>query len=231
MPPPIITGLARANKNDIDKAWEAVQGAVRPRIHTFIATSDIHMEHKLRMSRDEVLETVGDMVQYARSLCQDVEFSPEDAGRSDPEFLVQVLERGDSGRRHHARTSPTPSATRRRRIWRADPLSARERAGRQGCDLQRALPQRPGAGHRQHAGRIAQRRASGGGDRQRHRRASRQHQPGRSGDGALCARPHLRPGYKHCHVRDPPRQRHGQPLHGHGDPAQQGHCGRQCLCT
>jgi 2-isopropylmalate synthase len=89
--PPTIAGLARANKADIDKAWEAVQGAVRPRIHTFLATSDIHMAHKLRMSRDEVLETVGDMVQYARSLCQDVEFSPEDAGRSDPEFLVRVL--------------------------------------------------------------------------------------------------------------------------------------------
>lgn len=90
--PPIIAGLARANKNDIDKAWEGVQGAIRPRIHTFLATSDIHMEHKLRMSRDEVLETVGDMMQYARSLCQDVEFSPEDAGRSDPDFLVKVLE-------------------------------------------------------------------------------------------------------------------------------------------
>jgi len=90
--PPIVAGLARANKNDIDKAWDAVQGAVRPRIHTFLATSDIHMEHKLRMSRDDVLETVGDMVQYASSLCQDVEFSPEDAGRSDPEFLVRVLE-------------------------------------------------------------------------------------------------------------------------------------------
>jgi 2-isopropylmalate synthase len=90
--PPIVAGLVCANKNDIDKAWEAVQGAVRPRIHTFLATSDIHMEHKLRMSRDDVLETVGDMVQYASSLCQDVEFSPEDAGRSDPDFLVQVLE-------------------------------------------------------------------------------------------------------------------------------------------
>ena len=88
--PPIIAGLARANKNDIDKAWEAVQGAVRPRIHTFLATSDIHMQHKLRMSPNEVLETVGDMVQYARSLCENVEFSPEDAGRSDPEFLVKV---------------------------------------------------------------------------------------------------------------------------------------------
>ena len=89
--PPIIAGLARANKGDIDKAWEAVQGAVRPRIHTFLATSDIHMQHKLRMSPNEVLETVGDMVQYARSLCENVEFSPEDAGRSDPEFLVKVL--------------------------------------------------------------------------------------------------------------------------------------------
>ncbi len=90
--PPSIAGLARANKNDIDKAWEGVKGAVRPRIHTFLATSDIHMQHKLRMSRDDVLETVGDMVQYARHLCQDVEFSPEDAGRSDPDFLVKVLE-------------------------------------------------------------------------------------------------------------------------------------------
>jgi 2-isopropylmalate synthase len=89
--PPTIAGLARASKNDIDRAWEAVQGAVRPRIHTFLASSDIHMEHKLRMSRNDVLETVGDMVQYARTLCSDVEFSPEDAGRSDPEFLVQVV--------------------------------------------------------------------------------------------------------------------------------------------
>ncbi len=89
--PPTIAGLARANRADIDKAWEAVRPAVRPRIHTFLATSDIHMQHKLRMTRDEVLETVGDAVQYARSLCDDVEFSPEDAGRSDPEFLVRVL--------------------------------------------------------------------------------------------------------------------------------------------
>jgi 2-isopropylmalate synthase len=89
--PPIVAGLARANKNDIDKAWEAVKGAVRPRIHTFLATSEIHMQHKLRMTPDQVLETVGDMVQYAASLCKDVEFSPEDAGRSDPVFLVRVL--------------------------------------------------------------------------------------------------------------------------------------------
>ena len=65
--------------------------ARRPRIHTFLATSDLHLQHKLRMSRDQVLEAVRMSVRYARSLCADVEFSAEDASRSDPEFLIQVL--------------------------------------------------------------------------------------------------------------------------------------------
>ncbi len=90
-PPPVICGLARAVKGDIDKAWEAVKGAARPRIHLFLATSDIHMQYKLKMTRQQVLETVRGMVAYAHSLCADIEFSPEDAGRSDPDFLDQVL--------------------------------------------------------------------------------------------------------------------------------------------
>src|SRR5512136_1204934 len=89
--PPIICALARASRNDIDKAWEAVKHAARPRIHTFLATSEIHMRYKLKMDREQVLERVIEMVSYARSLCQDVEFSPEDAGRSDPQFLYLVL--------------------------------------------------------------------------------------------------------------------------------------------
>ena len=89
---PIICGLARASKTDIDKAWEGVQNAKHPRIHTFIATSEIHMKFKLKMERDEVIKRVTEMVGYAHSLCEDVEFSPEDAGRSDPEFLYIVLE-------------------------------------------------------------------------------------------------------------------------------------------
>lgn len=88
---PIITGLARANRGDIAKCWDAVSQARFPRIHTFLATSDIHLEHKLKMSRAEVIARVREMVGYASSLCGDVEFSPEDAGRSDPAFLVQVL--------------------------------------------------------------------------------------------------------------------------------------------
>jgi 2-isopropylmalate synthase len=89
--PPVICGLARTTPSDIEKAWEAVQPAASPRIHTFLATSEIHMQHKLRMSREQVVQRVREMVSYARSLCEDVEFSPEDAGRSDPEFLYYVL--------------------------------------------------------------------------------------------------------------------------------------------
>ncbi len=88
---PIITGLARTHKGDIDKAWEAVAPAAKPRIHTFLATSDIHMERKLRMSREEVVARTREMVAYAKAYCDDIEFSPEDAGRSDPDFLIEVL--------------------------------------------------------------------------------------------------------------------------------------------
>ena len=89
---PVICGLARAAKGDIKACAEAVAPAVRRRIHTFIATSDIHLKHKLRKSRAEVLEITAEMVAYARSLVDDVEFSCEDAGRSDPEYMHQVIE-------------------------------------------------------------------------------------------------------------------------------------------
>ncbi len=89
--PMVITGLARANKQDIQRAYDAVKAAPRHRIHTFLATSDIHLKHKLNMDREECIEQVIESVTFAHSLCGDVEFSPEDAGRSDPDFLVQVL--------------------------------------------------------------------------------------------------------------------------------------------
>ena len=89
---PVITALARAVRQDIDRAWEAVRYAARPRIHTFIATSDIHMQYKLRMEPEEVLKKAVESVAYAKSLCPEVEFSPEDASRSRPEFLYRILE-------------------------------------------------------------------------------------------------------------------------------------------
>ena len=89
---PIICGLARASKNDIKACFEAVSPAPKKRIHTFIATSDIHLKHKLRKSRKDVLSIVPEMVNYAKSFVDDVEFSCEDASRSDPEFLYEVIQ-------------------------------------------------------------------------------------------------------------------------------------------
>lgn len=86
-----VAGLARANANDIDRAWEALQEAEHPRIHVFIATSDIHLQHKLRMSREEVLEASVAAVKRAKQYTSDVEFSAEDAFRSDQEYLCRVL--------------------------------------------------------------------------------------------------------------------------------------------
>ncbi len=87
-----VASLCRALEKDIDRAWEAVKGAARPRIHTFIATSPIHMEFKLRMHPDEVYQRAVAMVQYARNLCGDVEFSLEDCSRSERDFIYRVVE-------------------------------------------------------------------------------------------------------------------------------------------
>ena len=87
-----VAGLARTSKEDIDKAWGAIKDAAYPRIHTFIATSDIHMEHKLKMNREQVIKTAAESVQYAKGLTDNVEFSAEDASRSDRDFLCRVFE-------------------------------------------------------------------------------------------------------------------------------------------
>jgi 2-isopropylmalate synthase len=88
---PIICGLARACNKDIERAAQALKGAARPRIHVFLATSDIHLEYKLKISREKCLEQAVEAVRFAKSFVDDVEFSPEDATRTDPEFLCQVL--------------------------------------------------------------------------------------------------------------------------------------------
>ncbi len=87
-----IAGLARANKEDIDRAWGAVQHAAKPRIHTFIATSDIHLEYKLKMSREQVLQNAIDAVRYSKTFTDNVEFSAEDGSRSDRDFLCKIFE-------------------------------------------------------------------------------------------------------------------------------------------
>jgi 2-isopropylmalate synthase len=89
--PPIICGLARATEKDIQTAFDAIKIAKFPRIHIFLATSPLHREHKLRMTKEQVVERARSMVSFAKKLCDDIEFSPEDAGRTEPEFLHEVL--------------------------------------------------------------------------------------------------------------------------------------------
>ena len=89
---PVIAGLARACTPDIERAWQALKGAARPRIHVFLATSDIHLKYKLRISRAQCLEQARESVRLAKSFCQDVEFSPEDATRTDRDFLCEVVQ-------------------------------------------------------------------------------------------------------------------------------------------
>ena len=89
---PIIASLARAVANDVDQAWEAVKHAERPRIHVFLSSSEIHQMHQLRKNREEVMEMAVTMVERAKKLCADVEFSPMDATRTNREYLYQMLE-------------------------------------------------------------------------------------------------------------------------------------------
>jgi 2-isopropylmalate synthase len=89
---PIIAALARACQPDIERAWEALKHAAQPRIHIVLATSDIHLKYKLRITRDQCLQQARESVRFAKSLCDDVEFSSEDATRTDPDFLCHVLD-------------------------------------------------------------------------------------------------------------------------------------------
>ncbi|MFP3981880.1 MAG: 2-isopropylmalate synthase [Desulfobacterales bacterium] len=87
-----VVALARASVHDIDRAWKAISHAARPRLHIFLATSDIHMQYKLNMSREEVVKSAVDAIKYAHSLTGSIEFSAEDGSRTDPDFLCRVFE-------------------------------------------------------------------------------------------------------------------------------------------
>ena len=190
---PIICALARTSNEDVDRAWEALREAAHPRIHVFIATSEIHMRDKLRMSKERVLDEVVACGRRARArYCEDVEFSCEDATRSDWEFLVEVCRRAiEAG----ARTLNIPDT-----VGYTTPFEYAElishlrnrRARRRARALLGALPRRPRARGRELAGGDPRRRAPGRVHRERHRRARRQHRDGRGRDGAAHARRVLR---------------------------------------
>src|SRR5205085_344307 len=90
---PVICGLARCNPADIDRAWESLKDAPKPRIHVFLATSAVHREFKLHMAKEEIIRRAIEGVQRAKGYCDDIEFSPEDASRTELDFLAEVVER------------------------------------------------------------------------------------------------------------------------------------------
>jgi len=129
---PVICGLSRANFKDIQCAWDAVKSAKLPRVHTFIATSPVHMEFKLNKTPDEVVDIAVKAVVFAKSLgCDDIEFSPEDAGRSDPEFLYRILSKViEAG----ATTLNIPDTTGWNMPWEFGDLIAKLRANVEGAE-------------------------------------------------------------------------------------------------
>ena len=108
-----VASLARLNIKDIDAAYEAVRGSADPRIHVFIATSPLHMEYKLRMTEEQVLEKTEKLVAYAKNYCSNIEFSAEDATRSEPAFLARVV---DTAIRAGATTINLPNTVERYRV-------------------------------------------------------------------------------------------------------------------
>ena len=179
-----VAGLARCNESDIERAAMAVKGAESARIHTFIATSDIHLKHKLRMTRAEVLERVDQMVRFAKSFTSDIEFSAEDATRSDWEFLAQVFGAAIAA---GATTINVPDT-----VGYTSPLeyaALMEYLSATVPDIERrhylrSLPRRPRDGHREYAGGRASRSAASRSHHEWHRRARGQHLARRSRHGA-----------------------------------------------
>src|SRR3712207_2050729 len=88
---PTVTGLSRIHEADITRAWEAVQWSQKPRVHTFVGTSDLHIEHQMRSDQEEILHRAGEAVRFAKSLCPEVEFSPMDATRTAIGYLAEVV--------------------------------------------------------------------------------------------------------------------------------------------
>ena len=184
---PVIAGLARAHAADIERAAEAVKDADRPRVHTFISTSDIHIQHQLQSTRADVLGQAKAAVAHARSLVEDVEFSPMDATRADVDFTAEVVAAAHRGGRDHDQ-HPGHGRLRdaervRGRSWPACTSASRSSRRR----AVRPLPQRPRSGRGELVRRPAGGRAPGGVRDQRHRRARGQRGARGAGDAAQDA--------------------------------------------
>ena len=148
-----VAALARARRDDIDAALDGLSGAAHPRLHTFLATSDLHLHHKLRLTREEALEAISTNVRYARERCAEVEFSAEDASRTDIDFLCKAVEAAVNAGATIINLARHGRLCRARGIRGHVPQRHRV-SGRRGRDhAERPLPQRPGPGRGQFPGR------------------------------------------------------------------------------
>ena len=228
---PAIAALARCVPADVTVAAAALDPARKRQLHVFIATSDIHITHKLRTTREDVLERIRTCVAQARRMVgpdHDVEFSAEDASRSELPFLLEAYEAAVAG------WCIGHQRARHRRLHGAEGIRGGREAGCQGRratrDREHPLPQRPGHRHRQHARRHPGRCTPGRGHRQRPRRARRQRLARRGGHGAPHAADpvpigHDRGGDRAAHRYQPP----GELPHRHPGPAEQERGRRQRL--
>ena len=182
---PIIASLARAHPNDVDQAWRAVEHSERPRVHVFLSSSEIHQMHQLRKNREEVMEMAVTMVERAKGYCPDVEFSPMDATRTNPEYLYQMLTEVIRAGATTINIADTvgyaiPSANGFAQLLQGRPG---QRAGNRKRGAQRSLPQRPWLGRGQQPDRHRDRCPAGRRMHQRHRRARRERLAGRDHHG------------------------------------------------
>ncbi len=202
---PVICALSRAVASDIEACGKALAKAKRPRIHTGIGVSDIHILGKFRdekygktlaEKKVKIVQMAVDAVKLARQYADDVEFYAEDAGRADPAYLFEMLQAAIEAGATRGQYSRYHRLHRAGAIRRSDSGHPGEGAEHRSGDHQRPLPQRSGTGGGQHAGRRAQRRPPGGRHHQRDRRKGRQRGAGRGGDGHPHARRLLRSAHR-----------------------------------
>ena len=224
-----VCGLARCNDRDIDRAWEAIQFAQKPRIHVFLATSAIHREHKLRMTKAQIIEKAVASVRRAKGYCPDIEFSPEDAARTELDFLCEVVEAAIEAGATTVNIPDTVGYATPLQYAHGHPHAQGARAQHRPGDHQHPLPRRPGPGGRQQPGRLRGRRPAGRVHDQRHRRARRQRRARRDRHGPEDPVRLLRPDDRHQDRAALPDQPDALDDHRAGRPAQQGDRGPQRL--
>ncbi len=230
---PRIASLARAKTEDIEMAARALQFADRARIHVFLASSDLHLEYKLKISRQQALDLCGESVRLARSLVDDVEFSPEDATRSDRDFLVEMVRIAVEAGATTINMPDTVGYTTPEEYGQMF-REVRERVpaiDAKGIILSSHCHDDLGLAVANSLAAISERRAPGGVHHQRHRRTRRQRGSGRNCRRALCARRPLRRHHRHQARPSLPNQPGAGPDHHLPAFAEQGNRGRQRLCA